>query len=352
MLVSNQGSDPDEIYMQRCLDLAIKGRPDVRTNPLVGCCIVHQNRIIGEGYHAQYGEAHAEVQALNSIKPEDRHYLTQSRLYVTLAPCNHHGKTPPCVDAVLNAGIPCIIIGTDDTTTDARGGIEKLKAAGLDVRVGVLESKAQDLIRPFLIGMQLRRPHVTIKWAESTDGFIGRQDERMSISSSITQLFVHDLRRQNNGILIGAGTAIIDNPSLTTRRVPGINPLRIVITGQRKIPLDHKLLMDDEPLLLFHQAPANVVFTNPTKQTHQLNDLSISSILAHLYADYDIGYLLVEGGAHVLAQFIENDFWDECYQITSQVSLQHGVPSPNLSSIPNKTFYLGEDRIDHFINSN
>jgi diaminohydroxyphosphoribosylaminopyrimidine deaminase/5-amino-6-(5-phosphoribosylamino)uracil reductase len=336
-------------YMRRCFDLAKKGRPHVRLNPLVGSVIVYQHRIIGEGYHKKYGGPHAEIEALNSVRIEDLPYLTQSTLYVNLAPCNHVGKTPPCSQAIIDAGIPEVVIAMDEKNHLAQGGVDRLRKAGVQVTLDILSREANDLNRPFLKGLEQLHPYVTLKWAESHDGFIGREGGQVSLSNEQTKLKVHDMRSQNNAILVGSNTIASDNPQLTTREVPGDHPIRVILVGSEALPGTAQIMIDEHPLLIF--APNDHSYTlKEGKQVihYEGNKIDISNLLSTLFSVYNIGYLMVEGGAKILQQFIDEDLWDEIYQIRTPLRLSFGISAPKLNLLPDKKSTIGTDVINIF----
>ncbi|MCF0218511.1 MAG: bifunctional diaminohydroxyphosphoribosylaminopyrimidine deaminase/5-amino-6-(5-phosphoribosylamino)uracil reductase RibD [Muribaculaceae bacterium] len=280
-----------ETYMRRALQLARCGKLSASPNPMVGAVIVAPDgRIIGEGYHRRYGEAHAEVNAVNSVSAADRPLLTSSTIYVTLEPCSHFGKTPPCADLIVRTGIPHVVVATEDPFSKVAGrGIEKLKQAGIKVEVGILHEEAQLLNRHFFTAHTLRRPFVTLKWAQSADGFIdGRNGDgpQCQISSPVTQTAVHKLRASHDAILVGSGTWLADSPSLSVRHFAGKSPRRFVF--------DRRCRISD--------LPADVV---------RLTDENLPDALSRLYAEFGITSLLVEGGSLLLKSFLEANLYDD-----------------------------------------
>jgi len=285
----------EEKYMRRCIELAKNGLCNVSPNPMVGAVIVCDGRIIGEGYHIRCGEAHAEVNAIRSVKDES--LLKRSTIYVSLEPCSHYGKTPPCADLIIEKQIPRIVIGCQDPFSEVAGrGIQKLRDAGREVTVGILEEECQSLIRRFITFNTLHRPYITLKWAESADRFI--DIERTSgmpliLSSPLTSMLVHKKRAEADAIMVGRRTALLDNPSLTVRNWYGHNPIRVVL---------------DRTLSLH----------NPLKQ-----------IMEALY-QRKIQSLLVEGGRQLLQSFIDNELWDEAYIEKCPSRLHSGVKAPQM----------------------
>jgi len=232
----------DEKYMQRCIQLAANGIQGARPNPMVGSVIVAKNRIIGEGYHVRCGEGHAEVNAFASVQPEDEHLLPESTIYVSLEPCSHYGKTPPCADLIIEKGVKRVVVGTIDPFAEVQGrGIKKLKDAGIEVTVGVLEQECQWLNRRFFTYHREHRPYMILKWAQTANGFIDDHFKPLQISNEQTQMFSHQLRAEEDAILVGHTTFDRDQPQLTVRHWHGPNPKRIVLTHDRPITQ----LMDD-----------------------------------------------------------------------------------------------------------
>ncbi len=295
-------------FMRRCLQLARCGEAGAQPNPMVGALVVCDGRIIGEGYHRRCGGPHAEVNAISSVK--EKHLLSRSTIYVSLEPCAHFGKTPPCADFIVRCGIPRVVIGCTDPFAKVNGlGIKKLKDAGCEVIVGVLEDECRKLNRRFFTFHQKRRPWITLKWAQSEDGFIGK-DERVILSNALTQTLVHRLRARSGAILVGTRTALIDNPTLTTRYWTGPNPLRLTIDRHGILPPTLHLKDNSTPTVIY---------------SHE----SIEEILADLY-HRGIQSLIVEGGTKLLQSFIDAGLWDEARIETAPVRLGEGVKAPVL----------------------
>ena len=290
----------DEKYMRRCIQLAQNGRMNAQPNPMVGAVIVYQDRIIGEGYHVRCGEGHAEVNACASVKEEDEHLLKDSTIYVSLEPCSHYGKTPPCADLLISKGFRRCVIGCQDPFAKVQGrGIQKLKDAGIEVTVGVLEEECKALNKRFMTYHGKKRPFVTLKWAESADGFIDGH-----ISNVYTQMVCHKRRAEHQAILVGRKTYEIDKPSLNVREWTGKSPKRYVASSQ--------LLTLPEGFLL-------------------IQSTSVDNILQRLYED-GIQTVLVEGGAELLQSFINSGLWDECYIEKGALTLNGKVKAPVLSN--------------------
>ncbi|MDQ6764196.1 MAG: bifunctional diaminohydroxyphosphoribosylaminopyrimidine deaminase/5-amino-6-(5-phosphoribosylamino)uracil reductase RibD, partial [Bacteroidota bacterium] len=216
--------------MNRCIQLAKIAEGNVAPNPMVGAILVHENKIIGEGFHKKYGEPHAEANCINNVRDEHKNLIEQSTLYVSLEPCSHYGKTPPCADLIVQKKIPKVIIGCQDIFKEVAGkGIQKLNDAGIETTVGVLEKECSELNKRFFIFHQKQRPYIILKWAQSANGKIGKKGERIFISNDYTNRLVHKWRSEEAAIMIGTNTAQEDNPSLTTRLWQGKNPVRIII---------------------------------------------------------------------------------------------------------------------------
>lgn len=289
----------DEIYMRRCLQLAANGQKNAQPNPMVGAVIVHHGRIIGEGYHVRCGEGHAEVNACASVRPEDEKYLQESTIYVSLEPCSHYGKTPPCADLLISKHFKHCVIGCQDPFAKVQGrGIQKLRDAGIEVTVGVLENECKALNKRFMTFHGKHRPFVTLKWAQSADGFIDGH-----ISNVYTQMHCHKLRAEHQAILVGRKTFEIDYPSLNTREWIGNSPRRYVVSSQLlKLPEGYHLIQS----------------TGVDNMLHQLYEEGIQT-------------LLVEGGAQLHQSFIDSGLWDECYVETGTQILHGKVKAPTLS---------------------
>jgi len=343
--------------MHRCLQLAISGAGNVAPNPMVGAVLVYGGNIIGEGYHKQFGGPHAEVNCINSVAEADKDLIEKSTLYVSLEPCSHFGKTPPCTDLVISNKIPEVVIGCRDSfaAVDARlndtvgqgKGIERLMAAGIQVRVGILEKECRELNRRFFTFHEKKRPHIILKWAQSSDGKMGaRGADRVYISNEITNRLVHKWRTEEAAILVGTNTALLDDPALTARLWPGKDPVRLVIDKELKLPGHLKLFDRRVKTIVFNyikqSATENLVY-------HRLNkEEGIPvQILSALY-NMQLQSVMVEGGAKLLQSFIDEGFWDEAKVITnSALIIGDGLPAPLLKN----EIVLAEEQIndDHIV---
>ena len=305
----------DEKYIRRCIQLARNGMCNAAPNPMVGAVIVHNDRIIGEGYHARCGEGHAEVNAIRSVKDES--LLQESTIYVSLEPCSHYGKTPPCADLIIRKGIPRVVVGCVDPFSLVSGrGIQKLKDAGIDVKVGVLEAECRQLIKRFVTFNTQQRPYITLKWAESADGFIDinrEEGQPVVLSTPITSMYVHKQRAEHHAILVGRRTALLDNPSLTTRNWYGKNPVRLVIDKELTLPTSLKLFDGSAPTWIFtaqDKASTSQVIYFKLDFSRSI----LPQILQKLYEN-KLQALLVEGGSRLLQSFIDEGLWDEIYRL-------------------------------------
>lgn len=326
----------DEKYMMRCIQLARNGCLGAAPNPMVGAVVVCDGQIIGEGYHARCGEAHAEVNAINCVKDES--LLRRSTLYVSLEPCAHYGKTPPCARLIVSKGIPKVVIGCQDPFSKVSGkGIEILRNAGCEVVLGVLEKTCQDLNKAFFTVQLKHRPFITLKWAQSADGFmdvIRDGDEPVKLSSPLTQMVAHKRRSEHQAIMVGTRTAWLDNPSLNVRAWSGPQPLRIVIDKDLTLPRQLNLFDDSQPTLVVTEKSETIAGAMTFQADFK------RSILPQLMEELlrrNIQSLLVEGGAQLLQSFIDEGLWDEIYVEQCPQVLGHGILSPSLI-IPKKSF--------------
>lgn len=327
-----------EFYMQRCLDLATLGLGKVAPNPLVGSVIVHENKVIGEGYHMKYGQSHAEVNAINSVLNKD--LLKNSTIYINLEPCAHFGKTPPCADLIIKHEIPRVVIGCIDSFAEVSGkGIEKLKAANCQVELGILEAESKELNKRFFTFHNKKRPYVILKWAQSIDGFmdIDRKNSEKGIfwiSSGASKQLVHQWRSEESGILIGKNTLLTDDPELTVREIEGYSPTRFVLDQKNEIDLS---------LFKLGQTPPKTV-----KITGKYCS-SAQSILDFLYLE-NTQSVIIEGGQKTLSTFIEADLWDEARVIAGEVHLVSGKRAPIIDKKLVEEITLDTDKISYFKN--
>lgn len=340
----------DNLYMKRCLQLAALGAGKVAPNPMVGSVLVYQDRIIGEGYHEQYGQAHAEVNCLNSVKEEDRLYIPDSTLYVSLEPCAHFGKTPPCADLIIRSGIKKVVVAIRDPFDAVDGkGIEKLQQAGIEVILGVEQEAAREVNKRFLQFHETHRPYIILKWAESVNGAIATNDKKpAAISSAQTNRLVHQWRAEEAAILIGATTALMDDPSLTVRLVAGKNPVRLLIDPELRVPRTNRLFSAEAPTIIYnyHQSgqEEGIEWVQLDRQTPLLDQLLQDVYQCKLLS------ILVEGGTKTHQEFMASGYWNEIRRIQSRtVVLEGGYPAPIITDAREvKNFCLGADRLIYY----
>ncbi|MCE1198605.1 MAG: bifunctional diaminohydroxyphosphoribosylaminopyrimidine deaminase/5-amino-6-(5-phosphoribosylamino)uracil reductase RibD [Marinilabiliales bacterium] len=330
---AHSGWEQDEKFMLRAMDLARMGMGNVAPNPMVGCVIVHDGRIIGEGYHRRYGEAHAEVNAVEAV--HDRSLLRQSTVYVTLEPCSHFGKTPPCADLLIRLGVPRVVVGTVDPNEKVAGkGIARLREAGAEVLSGLLEKECAWMNRRFFTFHQKRRPYIILKWARTEDGFIDKARSEQNfgqpswITNDLSRIAVHKMRSDEAAILVGTNTALKDNPSLTVRDWAGHHPLRLVLDRTGRLP---------DTLALFDGSTETIIFTErefasqPNREYVRMpfDETLLDSLLAFLY-ERGIQSLLVEGGRKLLDSFIQRNLWDEARVYIGNTRFGEGIKAPEL----------------------
>ncbi len=327
----------DEFYLARCLQLALKGRGYVSPNPMVGCVIVKDNKIIGEGYHARYGEEHAEANAIKNATES----VEDATLYVNLEPCVHYGKTPPCVDLIIESKIKRVVIGTIDPNPLVNGkGIEKLRQAGIEVKVGVLENESKKLNEAFFKYITQKIPFVALKIAQTIDAKIADIEGNSKwITSEQSLHYVHQLRNEYDAVLIGSRTAKLDNPNLTVRLVEGRNPFRVILDSALGLPLELKVFSDEftDKTIVFTSASS---FKNKKEKIEKLNSLGIKVIpvksrrrkldlkeVLEKLAESGIASVLVEGGGKIFTEFIKQKLVDKVYIFIAPKILGRGIPS-------------------------
>lgn len=338
--------------MRRCFQLARRGQGFVSPNPLVGCVIVAHGNIIGEGYHRCYGEAHAEVNAIESVKKAA--LLEEATLYVNLEPCAHFGKTPPCADLIIQKKIPKIVIANRDPFHAVDGkGIEKLEHAGRQVIAGVCDDEGLELNRSFFTFHTKDRPYITLKWAQTPTGFIDKKREPGEtspfwISSPATRKLVHLWRSKVDAILIGSRTALIDNPELTARDVSGRQPVRIILDPDQEVSAEARVFNSHAPTWYFSRSQRHL--PEGVKQFKIADESSLHELLQVLHRQ-NIQHLFVEGGAHTLTQFIEQNLWDEAHVIVGSTSLNEGVLAPAIKAKPQHRQSYSTDELHSYYNS-
>jgi diaminohydroxyphosphoribosylaminopyrimidine deaminase/5-amino-6-(5-phosphoribosylamino)uracil reductase len=347
----------DELYMQQCIELAANGFGNVAPNPMTGSVIVHDEKIIGEGFHQQFGKEHAEVNAINAVikkygEEKANELLQHAILYVNLEPCSHHGKTPPCADLIIENKIPSVVIGTSDTSSNVNGkGITRLKEAGCELKVGVLEKECRELNIRFYTYHEKQRPYIILKYAQSADGIIASENINESnrwISNEYSRKLLHKWRSEEQAVMIGTNTAMIDNPSLTVREWKGKNPTRIVIDKELKLKSDLKIFDGSAPTIIFNSAKTsfqnNLEFMEIDfgKNIHQ-------HMLNHLHKK-NIQSVIIEGGTKLLQSFIDEKLWDEARIFISDKFIGGGTKAPLIAGEKINETQIVNDRLIYLKN--
>jgi diaminohydroxyphosphoribosylaminopyrimidine deaminase / 5-amino-6-(5-phosphoribosylamino)uracil reductase len=337
--------------MLRCLQLAELGAGKVAPNPMVGAVLVHKNKIIGEGYHAYFGGNHAEVNCLENVKPEKKKLIAESTLYVSLEPCAHVGKTPACANFIVQQKIKKVVIGCADSFSKVNGaGIQILQQSGVEVELGILEKQCRILNKYFFTFHEKQRPYITLKWAQTNNGFIAEIDKALKITNDTCDLLSHKWRNNNSAILVGTKTVLVDNPSLTTRNWVGVNPTRIIIDLNLQLHSQLNIFNGNE----------KVIVVNVTKQANIKNifyekintNKTLVQNITEICKVHQLNSVLVEGGAKTLQLFINENMWDEANICTNQsLTLNTGIASPQLEQKKLvHTFQINEVRLSQFKN--
>ena len=335
-----------EKYIKRCIELARNGLGTTYPNPMVGSAIVHDGKIIGEGWHRKAGEAHAEVNAINSVK--DEKLLKDATIYVSLEPCSHYGKTPPCSDLIIAKGIRKVVIGTVDPFAKVAGrGIKKLIDAGCEVKVGVLEEECLELNRRFFTFHNKKRPYIILKWAQTQDGFIApktRTERRpVWITNRYSGSLVHKWRSEESAILVGTKTVQEDNPNLNVRKWTGEDPVRIIIDKEFKIPQDATVYNNEQKsIFICKRKPERSNINNLIFEEIDFSDNIARDICDILYK-HGLQSLIVEGGTKTLEQFIDSGLWDEARIFTGSTRFKEGTKAPFLNGKLKKELLIGND---------
>lgn len=339
-----------ETYMRRCLQLAQLGQGYVAPNPMVGAVLVHNNRIIGEGYHKLFGQPHAEVNCIDSVAEEDRALIPHSTMYVSLEPCSHFGKTPPCADLIVRHKIPHVVVGCVDPFPQVSGkGIEKLRSNGVEVITGVLEQECKELNKRFITYVTQHRPYIVLKWAQSANGRMARADRaRFAISNDRSRRLVHKWRSEEASILVGTNTAFFDDPELTNRFWHGPHPVRLIVDMELRLPSSLKIFDRQVKTIIFntlkHQESDNLHYFQVT------TDVNLVHQIVHALYQMKIQSVLVEGGAKLLQSFIDENMWDEIRTITNEeLIMNEGIDVPIFTNTHKVTTQrLLADRLDIF----
>lgn len=333
--------------MSRCIALAKNGLGTTYSNPMVGSVIVYEGKIIGEGWHKKAGEPHAEVNAVNSV--QDKSLLKKATIYVSLEPCSHFGKTPPCCDLIIKNKIPNVVVGTVDPFSEVAGkGIKKLIEAGIHVTVGILEDECNELNKRFFTFHQKRRPYIILKWAQSQDGFIAPleklEKKPIWISNRYSRQLTHKWRTEEQAILIGTQTAIDDNPKLNARDWHGKNPIRIVLDQNNRIPEDNAVFDNQIKTIVFTNSKNTIPKENTTFEVIDFKQNIANQISDSLY-NHNIQSVIIEGGLQTLQTFIDADLWDEARIFTGKISLAKGVQAPLLTKTNSKKHLIEKDEL-------
>lgn len=332
----------DQKYMFRALELASLGLGSVSPNPMVGCVIVHEDKIIGEGWHREYGKAHAEVNAINSVT--DQQLLQESTAYVTLEPCAHFGKTPPCADLLVEKKVKKAVIATTDSNPKVAGkGIEKLKDAGIEVSTGVLEKEAREINKRFFTAFLKNRPYIILKWAETKDGFIARKDFSSKwISNQYSRQWVHKWRAQEDAIMVGSNTAVHDNPTLNVREWTGKDPMRIVVDRYLKLDKTLNLFSDGRKTICYNYIKSE---GNGAVHYEKLPETNFLSALFEDLSGKGIQSVIVEGGAGLIYALVKEKFWDEARIFVSPNTFGEGISAPKVEGNLISSEFVADDEL-------
>jgi diaminohydroxyphosphoribosylaminopyrimidine deaminase / 5-amino-6-(5-phosphoribosylamino)uracil reductase len=335
-------SNQDALFMRRAFDLARRGQGAVSPNPMVGCVITLDNQIIGEGWHQKYGQAHAEVNAVNSI--EDKKLLSQATAYVSLEPCSHFGKTPPCADLLIRHSLKKVVISNFDPNPLVAGkGIAKLREAGIEVIENVLEAEGRELNKRFFTFIEQKRPYIILKWAETADGFIARSDGSSKwISNDLSRKLVHRWRAEEDAVLVGTQTALIDDPQLNVRNWSGRDPIRIVIDRDLRLPASLKLFDGSQKTLIYN------LIKNEEQKNNNFVRLEGIDFLSEMFDDMyqrKIQSLIIEGGSQLLNVCIRNNYFDEIRVFRAENIFNEGIEAPKLKGQLISKEYLDDNLI-------
>lgn len=346
----------DELWMSRCFDLAARGIGYVSPNPPVGAVLVHQGELLAEGYHHQFGKPHAEVDVLQNVPLEKKHLIPKSTLYVSLEPCCHYGKTPPCTDRILEAGIKDVrICALDPNPSVAGQGISLLRKNGIETKVGILEDKGNELIKHFRVNMLHHRPFVILKWAQSKYGICGVHGKQVWFSDPHTQAWSHRLRATFDSIMVGARTVETDDPALTTREYPGRSPIRVIYDPNGRLDLHHKVFQADGIQVFYFSGMENKISKSGLApvSAHLLNGSEgHTKQMLHTLFHHQVGSVIVEGGSYLHHLFIKDHLWDEAWVVKTTNDLNSGIRAPNLNGKWIDQFMIGNDTIIGMANEN
>jgi len=336
-----------EKYLKRCIELAKNGLGTTYPNPLVGSVIVYENQIIGEGWHKKAGEPHAEVNAINSIK--DKSLLSKATIYVSLEPCSHFGKTPPCSDLIIENKIPNVVIGTVDPNEKVAGrGIQKLLLAGINVTIGILEDECNELNKRFFTFHQKKRPFIILKWAETNDGFIApafkNEQKPVWITNPYSRQLVHKWRSDEQAILVGTQTVLDDNPSLNVRDWHGTHPVKIILDQKNRLPEDASVFNSTEKTIIISESKRDFKNGNCHSEVLDFSGNLAQGICDSLF-QHNIQSVIIEGGARTLQTFIDANLWDEVRVFKGEISFKEGIKAPEFSGNLIREYTILKDRL-------
>lgn len=338
-----------EKYIRRCIELAKNGFGTTYPNPMVGSVIVYNDKIIGEGWHKKAGEPHAEVNAVRSVK--DKSLLKKATIYVSLEPCSHFGKTPPCCDLIIENKIPNVVVGTVDPNEKVAGnGIRKLLEAGANVTVGVLEDECNELNKRFFTFHQKKRPYIILKWAESLDGYLAPEKEinqerkPVWITNIYSRQLVHKWRSEEQAILVGTQTVIDDNPKLNVRDWSGNNPVRVILDQNNRISKDSFIFDDSVKTIVLTKSENNISTENTLFEKIEFDNNSIENILSVLH-QHQIQSIIIEGGKQTLQSFIDKNIWDEARIFIGKNTFEKGTKAPELKKKNEAKTHIQNDKL-------
>ncbi|MBK7407645.1 MAG: bifunctional diaminohydroxyphosphoribosylaminopyrimidine deaminase/5-amino-6-(5-phosphoribosylamino)uracil reductase RibD [Saprospirales bacterium] len=340
-------SAQDALFIRRCFDLARLGAGRVSPNPMVGAVLVHEGRVIGEGYHRQYGGPHAEVEAIRSVSAEDKPLISKSTLYVSLEPCCVHGRTPPCTNLIMEMGIPQVVISNMDRSPGVNGkGVQQLRDAGVEVQTGILEDEGRPYSAIRNCFVRENRPYIVLKYAQSADGFLGRENESVWLTNAVSRRLLHKWRSEVDAILVGTQTLRVDNPALTNRLHFGKSPIRLVLDREGTLPRTLRVFDSEAPTWVFTESPDD--FPEPGETMRIIpapfGDDLIPFLLNYLAAN-NITSLFVEGGRKMLFSFLEGGWWDEARVLEAPVWLNQGIYAPKVPGQPVSLQQVQSDKL-------
>lgn len=342
-----------QLYIDRCFQIAKIAYGSVSPNPAVGACIVHKDTIIGEGWHREFGGPHAEINAFSSVSLAQNHLIEDSTLFISLEPCFHVGKTPPCVDKILESGIRKVVIGMIDPNPKVKGkSVNKMREAGITVEIVPPTQESWNFYNGFLTTHLKKRPFIALKYAETADGYLGLPDRQVWLSNIYLKRLTHKWRSEYDAIMVGTNTAALDNPDLTNRHYFGNSPLRVILDRTLRIPKSHNIYNGQVPTLIFTEVdPPPFGKNNLEYLTISFDDNFEMNVLECLL-NKGVQTLMIEGGGTLLKNFIEKNLWDEISVFKTDKSLTNGIPSPKLNRLPDETCWIANDQILSYSNRN